>query len=649
MRKKRKQISGIDRASEKTQELIKVESRRVQLFGRRVKMSSVWKYFSKDLTDVSKAKCNQCGKIVSRGGKVKSRFTTSNLIKHLARCGAHQNMLKAVSLESRIKIENNSFDATSCSLSKDAFNMNSKYDKNDRRAKEINRAIGEMLCLNKLPYSFVETEGFRVLMSKTCPEYEIPCGKFFANTLIPDMYEEAEAKVSEILNSAEEMCITLDLWTSVGNSDYISITAHFHDRNFEKHYVFLEMMPCDTHSSQLIFENLKAAFAKWNISTKVKAVVTNSTANMAEAVAKLDVLHVGCSAHLIQLVSLIIVVDQAILNHPNVRKLLRIANQLVGFFKHSTAGMKALNEAQLSLGQKQKCLLQDEPTRSDSTFTMLQRLVEQKNVIAVVANQFQQVTNLQASEWVLADNVLVILSHFTEFAKEISKRDTSLADVWALIHSLKAVLTNLQEKLEEQNVSGFLNDVHSELVRRFPLVDSKANILATVLDPRYKTSLFDDEASILIKCRELISEEISLIVPAADSKNNWSSLDADADECEHVTETRQLTLMQVTKRLLSQKTKNKRFAVGETSIELELDDYLSTSPVGYDTSPADFWKTSLHRNIKRLSKFWLSVPAGSIFSEQDYSQGGLATDHCSLLPHHVNQLVFLKENLRYLK
>ncbi|KAJ8867757.1 hypothetical protein PR048_031560 [Dryococelus australis] len=79
-----------------------------------------------------------------------------------------------------------------------------------------------MLCRNKLPYSFVETESFHVLMSETCPKYEIPGRKFFANTLVPDMYEESKAKVSKILNSTEEMCITSDLRTSAGNMDYIS-------------------------------------------------------------------------------------------------------------------------------------------------------------------------------------------------------------------------------------------------------------------------------------------------------------------------------------------------------------------------------------------------------------------------------------------
>lgn len=155
---------------------------------------------------------------------------------------------------------------------------------------------------------------------------------------------------------------------------------------------------------------------------------------------------------------------------------------------------------------------------------------------------------MQPSDWVLAGNVVTILSHFAQFTNEISKRDTSIADIWPLIHGLKSVLLDLQEELEKQNVTGLLNDLHSELVRRFPLFDSKANILATVLDPRYKTSFFDD-GNTLTKCRELISEEISLIVPASSSKKSQNCDDENDDECETVTENQQRSLLQVSNKI----------------------------------------------------------------------------------------------------
>ncbi|KAJ8866384.1 hypothetical protein PR048_032227 [Dryococelus australis] len=121
------------------------------------------------------------------------------------------------------------------------------------------------------------------------------------------------------------------------------------------------------------------------------------------------------------------------------------------------------------------------------------------------------------------------------------------------------------------------------------------------LNPRYKTSPFDDEARILIKCRRNFSRVTN------------SSTHSLAGYC----------------CLIFQETKNKRFAVGETSIECEMDDYLSTSPI---SSGSQFQQVQS-------------------FPNKYFQQGGLiVTDHRSLLlPDHVNQLVFLQENLRYLK
>ncbi|KAJ8866385.1 hypothetical protein PR048_032228 [Dryococelus australis] len=97
-----------------------------------------------------------------------------------------------------------------------------------------------MLCLNKLLCSFVETDGFRVLMSKACPNYEIPGRKFFAITLIPNTYEKTKAKVML------KKCVL----TTFGHH-YISITAHCHDHNFEKHHLLLEMMPFEVNIRKL--------------------------------------------------------------------------------------------------------------------------------------------------------------------------------------------------------------------------------------------------------------------------------------------------------------------------------------------------------------------------------------------------------------
>jgi hypothetical protein len=48
--------------------------------------------------------------------------------------------------------------------------------------------------------------------------------------------------------------------------------------------------------------------------------------------------------------------------------MLHSARAIVTHFKYSVSSMKSLHSAQKTLGMKQKTLLQDEPTRWDSTY-----------------------------------------------------------------------------------------------------------------------------------------------------------------------------------------------------------------------------------------------------------------------------------------
>ncbi len=58
-------------------------------------------------------------------------------------------------------------------------------------------------------------------------------------------------------------------------------------------------------------------------------------------------------------------------------ELLGAARKLVGHYKHSNLSFQTLKQMQAQLGVPQHSLIQDEPTRWNSSFYMLQRLIEQ--------------------------------------------------------------------------------------------------------------------------------------------------------------------------------------------------------------------------------------------------------------------------------
>ena len=77
------------------------------------------------------------------------------------------------------------------------------------------------------------------------------------------------------------------------------------------------------------------------------------------------------------------VVKDGCLAQPAVVDLTAKARKLVGHYKHSNIALQSLLKIQEQLGLSPKRLIQDEPTRWNTTFYMLQRLLDLK--VAVTA------------------------------------------------------------------------------------------------------------------------------------------------------------------------------------------------------------------------------------------------------------------------
>lgn len=115
------------------------------------------------------------------------------------------------------------------------MNKKAKLRNDDPKAKEITRKIGEIICLDNQPFSVVEHKGFNRLINHLEPRYEIPKRKYFTTVEAPKLYDQTKLVVYNLVNSAEHVSITTDLWTSTANDDYMSVTAHFFLESDWKH------------------------------------------------------------------------------------------------------------------------------------------------------------------------------------------------------------------------------------------------------------------------------------------------------------------------------------------------------------------------------------------------------------------------------
>lgn len=81
---------------------------------------------------------------------------------------------------------------------------------------KIDLAILILFVWDFQPFSMVEDRGFRNLMGICSPSYQIPNRKYFANTMMPALFEETCCNLkSTIEKETSSVCLTTDIWTSL--------------------------------------------------------------------------------------------------------------------------------------------------------------------------------------------------------------------------------------------------------------------------------------------------------------------------------------------------------------------------------------------------------------------------------------------------
>ena len=113
---------------------------------------------------------------------------------------------------------------------------------------------------------------------------------------------------------------------------------------------------------------------------------------MVKALTDASLPHFGCFAYTLQLV-----VHDGVLSQRAVIDILSSCRKIVGHFRHSCLAYSRLRVIHQNLGLPQHRLVQDEPTRWNSSLYMLQKILEQKMSLAAYATEHSivQLTSYQ--------------------------------------------------------------------------------------------------------------------------------------------------------------------------------------------------------------------------------------------------------------
>ena len=312
--------------------------------------SAIWEYFGlkKDregkLIDDGRVFCNICSRSVSA-----KSGNTSNLMSHL------KNNHKSVHAQLKAK---------SCTVTKQppseqptietSFGQCQPYQRQSKKWKELTDAITQFIAKDGLPVYTVQKDGFKSMIKRFDPKYEIPSQSHFSRTAIPALYTATKEKVAKQQSGISFFASTTDIWSSIGMKPYISFTVHFINDNWDIQSLSLSthFLPED-HTAPVIAEALQASLKEWNLQESNQVcMTTDSGANIKAAANLLSWTRVSCFGH-----NLHLAVTKAINNDHRCTRAIGVAHKVVSCFSLSWKRRRELTKAQINLNLPQHSLV----------------------------------------------------------------------------------------------------------------------------------------------------------------------------------------------------------------------------------------------------------------------------------------------------
>ncbi|GBP97507.1 Zinc finger BED domain-containing protein 4 [Eumeta japonica] len=607
--------------------------------------SAIWKYFV--LVNDECAKCKICDGKYSRKGK-----GTTSLKNHLQRKHSEEYDLFLKEDAAKKSTDEPPRPGTSLQTVKREFKQTffdeymektRMWDNTNPKSIKIDYLIAEMLALSDLPFQHVEQLGFRRLMDHIVPNYVLKGRKYFTELVCSELFEKVSSKIKNMLQQDfDKVSFTADIWSdSSSGVSLLSLTCHGITADFQRKNIVLKAEVLEErHTGDYISEVFQSMLKEWGIQKQnVHCMVRDGGSNMKRACSLSEIHNVDCTAHQLHLV-----VKEAIKNVDTISVLLGKCRKIAGHFNHSTMAKQELEKIQVRLNQKVLKVLQDSPTRWNSSYHMLERLDCIKDSLSLYASN-NKIEQFNADDWTLIQDLVKVLKPLDDVTKTLSSQNSCISDVIPLTRALNKIYDEIQESLNISvpSVVDFISALKNELNYRFSEIDK--NILfqiSTFLDPRYKNKFFSD---ILIKqikeklCADLETEEnltatTSTGVKPTIRKEHSQSLDLevsianmlDSDDDDEQSENQ----------------------MSDTKANL-LTEYMSEKRLPRDQDQLKYWQINSKRFgcLSHIARTYLSSPATSVPSEQFFSAAGIVYDphRNRLLGDKAAKLLFLKYNL----
>lgn len=606
--------------------------------------SDVWSVFEL-VKDQKKAKCTLClRELAYHGG-------TTSLRKHIETCHAIEfAKLRKESADSKEHAKPASLKKHS---SIDAYVR--RMTCSESRAGELTDAIVDMIALDLRPISSASGVGFRRLMYKAEPSYRVPSATTIS-TLLRRKHDEGLVRLKEMLQCAPYVALSTDMWTSRAMDGYITVTSHRISTEWKLMSLVLATAGfVENHTAEEIGKRLVKIAESQGVAARVAAVVHDEAANQCAALRKAKEVaqedypdssweSIVCAAHRLQTC-----LKYALAGDDEIQEMIKAARKLVGHFRHSCKATTALKAAQQDKRIPKK-VIQDVVTRWNSTYYMLQRLVELHSPIVTVLSD-KKVSkrddlklDMTASQWALAEDLVKALWPFEVATTLLSAEyNVSLSCVAPIMAKLAKCVRELAD--DSPSIACFKDIAREQLQTRFNLLDVDSASLANIasgVDPRFKQLKFLPSDAV-----PAVRYALLALMKNVDKASTGTA--GQGKQAHQPTAEPQAKKPRSAWDILESSESEDDEKRQEESAEEELRRFVALDCLPRNADPLLFWKLKEDhfRRLSKVAKSLLCIPATSTPAERIFSAGGVVASQlrASIKPENLDALIFLNKNM----
>lgn len=342
-----------------------------------------------------------------------------------------------------------------------------------------------------LPLSIVESSSLRNLLHLMDPRFVVPSRNHLKKLLF-SKFDEVRTNQKKQLEfpNCSRFSLTVDTWTSAATQSYLAVTAHFIDHNWKLQSECLSVTEIsERHTANNLQVAIEKVISEFFGERNPTAIVSDNAANIQLATSRISY-NIPCFAHTLQLCV------RAGLEVTSVASLLRKGRALVAHFKHSTTATAALCEASAQHSCSSSKLIQDVPTRWNSSWEMLTRLYSMRAPVSTVllssTKSSESKLLLTPEEWTLVGELVEVLRPLSLVTESLSAESYPTIS-FAYPQFLNLINSSMQiNPVDSDAVCDLKTSVSSAINQRLGANLNLTKFLGVscLLDPRFKALSF---------------------------------------------------------------------------------------------------------------------------------------------------------------